>query len=606
MLQRERREPLIFIGRIFSSQKKKLVAIILCGLFGGLFEGSSIGVLGLAVASLADAGLNSDSLIFDKLLNVMRNWLPVNSSGGFFLVLLGLAAMLQLARSAIQFVGALVLIRFQSKATIRLFSMLTQQIMTLSYLEIVSRPSGHIALLITEVRSTLSVLNQITTFLTNVFFLLSYLVLLFFSMPSLGLFSILLLLVLFFVLTKVVRNIASLAKKRLGVARQISELIFEYLNSPRFLRVFDVTESSKEILDKYRAQEVRYIQRSMIISSAIRPVLDLVAIGSVVGVLAVIFFVSNGQPAEMVGSVSIFVLAMVRMIPRFLEINSLRLTIARVLPSIGLLVEFLRKEKRAFIVRSGSKWEGLHSGIVLQQVTVSYGSKEGPVLQDVSLRIPVRQTIGIIGPSGSGKSTLIDVLLRLIPVQSGRILIDGEDLAGIRISDWLAKIGHVEQDASLFNMTIADNIRLGKADATDAEIVEAAKEADIHGFISGLPDGYETLVGNRGHRLSGGQKQRVAVARALIRRAEILIFDEATSALDSESEKRIRETIDRLRHDYTIIVIAHRLSTLRNVDQIVVLEHGRVSETGTPEELLKKESYFQQAWATQMSLQNAE
>jgi ABC-type multidrug transport system fused ATPase/permease subunit len=606
MLQRERREPLIFIGRIFSSQKKKLVAIILCGLFGGLFEGSSIGVLGLAVASLADAGINSDSLIFTKLLNVMRNWLPVNSSGGFFLVLLGLAAMLQLARSAIQFVGALVLIRFQSKATIRLFSILTQQIMTLSYLEIVSRPSGHIALLIQEARSTLSVLTQITTFLTNVFFLLSYLALLLFSMPSLGLFSILLLLVFFFVLTKVVRKIASLAKKRLGVARQISELIFEYLNSPRFLRVFDVTESSKEILDKYRAQEVRYTERSMIISSAIRPVLDLVAIGSVVGVLAVIFFVSNEQPAEMIGSVSIFVLAMFRMIPRFFEINSLRLTIARVLPGIGLLAEFLRKEKRAFIVRSGSKWEGLHSEIVLQQVTFSYGSKEGPVLQDVSLRIPVRQTIGIIGPSGSGKSTLMDVLLRLIPVQSGRILIDGEDLAGIRISDWLAKIGHVEQDASLFNMTFADNIRLGKADATDSEIVEAAKEADIHEFISGLSDGYETLVGNRGHRLSGGQKQRVAVARALIRRAEILIFDEATSALDSESEKRIRETIDRLRHDYTIIVIAHRLSTLRNVDQIVVLEHGRVSETGTPEELLKKESYFQQAWAAQVSLQIAE
>ena len=216
------------------------------------------------------------------------------------------------------------------------------------------------------------------------------------------------------------------------------------------------------------------------------------------------------------------------------------------------------------------------------------GEEQRPVIDHMSLSIKPGETIALVGPSGGGKSTTCSLLPRFYDVTSGSILIDGQDVRAVTQHSLRSAIGLVQQDVYLFDGTLRDNIGYGRPGATDAEIEDAARKANIHEFIASLPQGYDTVVGERGSRLSGGQKQRVAIARVFLKNPAILILDEATSALDNESEEAVQESLERLAADRTTIIIAHRLSTIKNADEIATVERGRVVERGTHEELLAR------------------
>lgn len=216
------------------------------------------------------------------------------------------------------------------------------------------------------------------------------------------------------------------------------------------------------------------------------------------------------------------------------------------------------------------------------------GAEMRPVIDHMDLSIKPGETIALVGPSGGGKSTTCSLLPRFYDVSSGSITIDGQDVRDVTQHSLRSAIGLVQQDVYLFDGTLRENIAYGRPGATDAEIEEAARKANIHDFIAGLPEGYDTVVGERGGRLSGGQKQRVAIARVFLKDPAILILDEATSALDNESEEAVQESLERLAADRTTIVIAHRLSTIKNADEIATVERGRVVERGTHEELLAR------------------
>jgi len=259
----------------------------------------------------------------------------------------------------------------------------------------------------------------------------------------------------------------------------------------------------------------------------------------------------------------------------------------------------LLHEPAEIVDRPGAKTLRVRKGeIKFENVSFAY-DPERPILKNVSFEVPAGKMVAIVGPSGAGKSTISRILFRFYEISRGKVLIDGQNIRDVTQASLRAAIGMVPQDTVLFNDTIEYNIRYGKPDASSAEVREAARLAQIHEFIVTLPQGYDSLVGERGLKLSGGEKQRVAIARTILKSPPILMLDEATSALDSHTEKEIQDALERVAENRTSLVIAHRLSTVVHADNIIVLDHGEIVEHGTHLELLAKGGLYASLWARQ-------
>jgi ATP-binding cassette, subfamily B, bacterial len=236
--------------------------------------------------------------------------------------------------------------------------------------------------------------------------------------------------------------------------------------------------------------------------------------------------------------------------------------------------------------------------IAFEDVYFDYGN-EVPVLQGLNFSVQASETIGIAGTTGSGKSTLIKLMLRFYDVKGGKILLDDHDLRDMRLEDLRKNIALVSQDVYLFHGTIAENIAYGMQGAAEESIVEAAKAAQLDEFVMSLPEGYQSLVGERGIKLSGGQRQRLSIARAILKNAPVLILDEATSSVDTETEREIQENLAKFAQGRTAIVVAHRLSTIRQADRILVIDQGRVAEQGSHEALIAQNGIYAELWRVQ-------
>jgi ATP-binding cassette subfamily B protein len=239
-----------------------------------------------------------------------------------------------------------------------------------------------------------------------------------------------------------------------------------------------------------------------------------------------------------------------------------------------------------------------HGEICFDRVSFAYEANRA-VFNQLNMTIPGGQKIGLVGYSGSGKSTFLNLILRFYDVQAGRILIDHQDISDVTQDSLRAQIALIPQEPALFHRTLMENIRYGRIDATDEEVIKASQLAHCHEFIEKLDDGYQAMVGERGVKLSGGQRQRIAIARAMLKNAPILILDEATSALDSVTEKLIQQSLHILMQGRTTIVVAHRLSTLSDLDKIIVFDKGTIVEAGTKEQLLDNQGYFARLWNMQ-------
>lgn len=261
-------------------------------------------------------------------------------------------------------------------------------------------------------------------------------------------------------------------------------------------------------------------------------------------------------------------------------------------PYLKSVLEHQENSLRAAEIDSGHARFSFERSLDFKNISFAY-VKGLEVLKNVSFSIHRGEMVGLIGRSGGGKTTIVDLLLRLFNPISGAIMLDGRDFTEISVGEWRKNVGYVSQDIFLMNDTIANNIRFYNNGLTDKDIETAAKMANIYDFIQTCPDGFETVIGERGVMLSAGQRQRIIIARVLARNPKILILDEATSALDNESEAKIQKVIENLKRKITVLAVAHRLSTIKNADRLLVLENGKITETGTPEELLSdKQSYF--------------
>ena len=353
------------------------------------------------------------------------------------------------------------------------------------------------------------------------------------------------------------------------------------LNGMRMIHAFGCEKSE---IERFRnsSERVRGLfLRTAMYTMATAPVAE-VAITAVIALL-LLFVQASGLS---IGAFAGFLVILYRLQPRVLALASAHTSLLSLHASVLAVSEMLR-EPTETATSTGRSFSGLRKGLSFENVIFTYKGSAEPALADVSFRIPKGSVIAIVGASGAGKSTLIDLLLCFQRPQQGRILVDDIPLSEFDVAPWRAGLGVVNQDPYIFDDTVAANLSYGSPSATKAEIVEAAQLACADDFIRTLPQAYDTIVGERGTQLSGGQRQRIALARALLRRPDILILDEATNALDAATERAFQRALAAYAKHRTVIIVAHRLATIEDADHVIVLEAGRIVEQGSPAALLK-------------------
>jgi len=327
-------------------------------------------------------------------------------------------------------------------------------------------------------------------------------------------------------------------------------------------------------------------------------VLELLMYLTIATTVIVVWLVWPGNFAGLLPLIGTFGYAVFRLLPRVSGVGAQLMGIMNALPNLELTHALLEDKTYSKIINGTREFSGLRSGIELRNVSFAHKNKESVTVSDISLRVDKNKMTAIVGPSGAGKSTLIDLFLRLYDVDSGGILIDGVDIKEYDRSSFLGKVGFVGQETFIYNASVKDNIAFG-TDYDIDEIMEAAKLADAHEFIQQLDRGYDTIIGDRGVKISGGERQRIAIARGMIRRPQILVLDEATSSLDNISERVVQEAVDKVSESCTTLVVAHRLSTIRNADLIYVIDEGRIVESGTHDQLVSGKGKYWELYSRQ-------
>ncbi|PYF75941.1 ABC transporter ATP-binding protein [Pedobacter nutrimenti] len=422
--------------------------------------------------------------------------------------------------------------------------------------------------------------------------LIFYIIVLLSISVKLTLFSLMVIPISAFIISKIVKRIKQQAKEAHESFAKMIGFLDEALGGIKIIKAFN---SSERIKDKFHAENVFYsnLNRKMIRRQQLgSPVSEFL------GVIMVSFIVWYGgtlimshQPGALSTSKFIAYIAIFSQVMRpakaltdsFSGIHSGIAAGERVLELIDTKPELINKP-------GATELEGFHQALSLEHVSFSYGTKE--VLKDINLKINKGSTVALIGPSGGGKSTLMDLIPRFHDPKSGIIKIDGQPYEDLTVESIRTQMGIVNQESFLFNDSIFNNIAFAKPNATEEEVIAAAKIANAHEFILNTEQGYQTFVGDRGNRLSGGQRQRVCIARAVLANPPIMLLDEATSALDTESEKLVQDALNNLMKNRTSIVIAHRLSTIQHADTIVVIDKGQIVETGNHSSLIAKDGLY--------------
>ena len=384
-------------------------------------------------------------------------------------------------------------------------------------------------------------------------------------------------------------------------SRQYSRKIFEILTGIRLIKlVANENKEAQNIIHLIETREAVELQ-SQAISALVGPLNEMSGIITIIALVFICRYIFTENIQEFAPLLLTYLVVLFRLLPFIGQLNGSRTRLANHIASINIVLDFLDRRNKIFLESGNLNFKNLAQSITFNKVSFSYPKNKDIVLQDINLEIPRGKTVALVGASGAGKSTIADLLPRFYDPTQGSILIDDINLKEYDIKSVRKAMGVVSQDTFSFNNSVRYNISYGLENVTEEALIDATKQANAYEFIIKLPEGFDTHIGERGVMLSGGQRQRVAIARALLRNPDILILDEATSALDTVSERLVQQAIETLCANRTTLVIAHRLSTIQKADIIVVLDQGKIVETGNHDELLRRGGYYTRLYNMQFS-----
>ena len=396
----------------------------------------------------------------------------------------------------------------------------------------------------------------------------------------------------------ILRQVKAIMEGQLTAFSEIYRVLQESSGGIQVIKIFALEDHMRRRMnDAVRKVEKR--SNSIVrLEAATGPIIETLAGVAIAGVILVSAWSAFGGEPTTPGQLMSFVTALMMAYEPAKRLSRMRVSVESALIGVRMVFQILDMPETQAEAEGAEPLRPGPGALEMRGVTFGYGPS-GPVVKGVDLKFPAGRTSALVGPSGGGKSTLLNLAMRLYEPTDGQVLIDGQDIAQATLESVRARLSFVGQNTFLFSATVRENIRVARPGATDEEVEAAARDANAHGFVMRLPEGYDTPVGENGAFLSGGQRQRLAIARAILKQSDILLLDEATSALDSHSEALIHEALDRITEDKTAVVIAHRLSTILGADLIFFIEDGHVVEQGTLSELLAANGAFKSLYDRQ-------
>ncbi|MEB3229667.1 MAG: ABC transporter ATP-binding protein [Leptolyngbyaceae bacterium] len=462
--------------------------------------------------------------------------------------------------------------------------------------DILNRVNGEMGRTAGAVQSLLKIMGHVITITVFVYILLGMSV-------KLTLASAILFFVVVLINQAFIQRSKGFGKQLSIVSRDYSSRLTETLTGIRLIKETVGEQREYDTLLHLIKRREKLDFQSQANAAAINPISEMVGITALITIVFVGRLLFEGELEALSTILLTYLVVLFKLLPVVSQLNTARSQFANCSASVDVVHHFLRRDDKPFMPNGTQPFKGLQTSIRFEGVSFTYPGADSPSLKNIDLTLPKGTTLALVGESGAGKSTLADLVPRFYDPTQGRITFDGTDLRDFDRYSLRSAMGIVSQEAFLFNDTVRNNIAYARPGATDGEIIDAMQRANAYEFILKLPQGLETQIGDRGVLLSGGQRQRLAIARALLKNADILILDEATSALDTASEKLVQTAIDELSRDRTSIVIAHRLSTIRNADQIAVMKQGQVVELGNHDQLLALGGYYHQLYTMQFSKQ---
>lgn len=560
--------------------RRMIMAIVGVSLLVALLEGVVVGLM----FPLIQGGMQMDVKQGSGFLHAFLDGRSVAARFQIIAILLLLAAV---TKNAFVYLGSLLSSRLQMTVVKHFRLRCMEQLMKVGMNYLNNRKASDFQIIIDGYTDSVTgaIVLLVSTALPQLFTTLLLSIVLFFVSWKFTLVAAVLVVIASLMVHKLSKNILVASKISYESRQVFNRGLLDIINGMKLIRQFSRQDYAE---NKFRSNVETFNQakyRSDKILFSVSPAFEAIGIS----MLALIVFfgamLTAGDPGW-VATLFTFVVVLSRLITPIKIVNHCRATIMEKIPVLKEIAGLLDEEGKEYVNNGDVAFKKLTQSIEFKEACFRYADHLPIVIKGLDFTIPKGKKTAIVGPSGSGKSTIIELLLRFYDPQSGSIRVDGVDLKELDIHAWRRSIGVVSQDVFLFNDTIHNNIAFARPDATRQQVEEAAKGAHAHEFITGIPLGYEAIIGERGVLLSGGQRQRLAIARAILSDPDILIFDEATSALDSQSERFVQEAIGELGKGKTTIAIAHRLSTVFDADHIIVIDHGALVESGTHQELL--------------------